>query len=313
MLSKKYMCGILLLLCFLTLTCVSAVDDQTSTDNPVVTGTSYSSAGDTTGMSTGFNAESLKNFSNNSAQTENTQSSGNGNTNSMGNFNFSSLNFTGLDMSSFNMSSLNFSGMNFSGMNSSGMNFSGMNFSGMNFTGMNSSGMNFSGMNFSDMNLSNMNFSDLFNQSTTNSTDENSTDIAPVDVPQSEDKKPVEKTVKVTKVSKEKSQPVKVTKITQTAAKSFTIKRANDTTVLYQGDNVVTLEELGKIFDTTFEDGRLVLYIDGEVVFNDTVSDDLASTIFEIIDKFLGEHDIKVEFTDNDNNTSSFEENVIIE
>lgn len=93
----------------------------------------------------------------------------------------------------------------------------------------------------------------------------------------------------------------------------YTIKRANDSTVLYQGDSIVTLDELDKIFGSSFTEGRLVLYIDGEVVFNETVNGDLAAQIFEIVEKFLGQHNLKVEFTDNTNNTSTFEENVIIE
>ena len=47
-------------------------------------------------------------------------------------------------------------------------------------------------------------------------------------------------------------------------------------------------------------------------MFNDTVTGDLTSKIFEIIQKFLGKHNIKAEFTDDKNNTNTYEEDVII-
>lgn len=77
-------------------------------------------------------------------------------------------------------------------------------------------------------------------------------------------------------------------------------------------DNVITLGELNEIFDQTFTNGHILLYIDGELVFNGTVGDDLATVLLEIIEKFLGEHEIKVEFTDSNNQTQSYVKNVTI-
>ena len=55
------------------------------------------------------------------------------------------------------------------------------------------------------------------------------------------------------------------------------------------------------------------VYVDGELVFDDDVEGDLSQVIFEIIEKFLGEHEIKVEFTDADGKTNTYKENIIIE
>ena len=147
----------------------------------------------------------------------------------------------------------------------------------------------------------------------TNDTQNATPEVAPAadNKPVTDDAKPDVKVVKTT--TKDKAKTTTVKNIAPSAAKTFTIKRANDSSVLYQGDSTVTLDELDKIFGTTFASGQLVLTIDGEVVFNGTVNGDLASVIFDIIEKFLGEHNIKVEFTDDANNTNTFEENVIIE
>lgn len=147
----------------------------------------------------------------------------------------------------------------------------------------------------------------------TNDTQNATPEVAPAadNKPVTDDAKPDVKVVKTT--TKDKAKTTTVKNIAPGAAKTFTIKRANDSSVLYQGDSTVTLGELDKIFGTSFASGQLVLTIDGEVVFNGTVNGDLASVIFDIIEKFLGEHNIKVEFTDDANNTNTFEENVIIE
>ncbi|RAP54052.1 MAG: hypothetical protein BZ137_04305 [Methanosphaera sp. rholeuAM130] len=170
------------------------------------------------------------------------------------------------------------------------------------------SNLNLSGIDLSSIDLSKLDLSSIFNRTKTNDTQEEPQTTA--EEPQVIEDKQTQ--VQVTKATKDKAKTTTVKKITQTTPKTFTITRANDTTVLYQGDNIVTLEELDKIFGSSFTNGQLVLYIDGEVVFNGTVSDDLSAVIFEILEKFLGEHNIKVEFTDGENNTQTFEENVII-
>ncbi|RAP51139.1 MAG: hypothetical protein BZ136_00125, partial [Methanosphaera sp. rholeuAM74] len=82
--------------------------------------------------------------------------------------------------------------------------------------------------------------------------------------------------------------------------------------IVIPADTVITLGQLNEIFGQTFANGHLLLYIDGELVYNGTVGDDLATVILEIIEKFLGEHEIKVEFTDSDNQTQSYVKNVTI-
>ena len=77
-------------------------------------------------------------------------------------------------------------------------------------------------------------------------------------------------------------------------------------------DNVLTLGELNEIYNQTFINGHLLVYIDGELVFNGTVNDDLTTVILKIIEKFLGQHEIKVEFTDNNNEIRTYTENITI-
>ncbi|MBO7719808.1 MAG: hypothetical protein J6S29_06635, partial [Methanosphaera sp.] len=84
----------------------------------------------------------------------------------------------------------------------------------------------------------------------------------------------------------------------------------NDT-VVYES-NVLTLDALNKIFGEDFRNGHLLVYIDGKLVFNDTVGDDLTRVILEIIERFLGNHELKVEFTDSNNKTNTYVENVTI-
>ncbi len=78
-------------------------------------------------------------------------------------------------------------------------------------------------------------------------------------------------------------------------------------------DNVITLGELSEIFNQTFINGHLLVYVDGELVFNDTVNDDLSTVILKIIEKFLGEHEIKVEFTDVDGKKNTYNKCIVIE
>ena len=78
-------------------------------------------------------------------------------------------------------------------------------------------------------------------------------------------------------------------------------------------DNVLTLGELNEIYNQTFINGHLLVYIDGELVFNGTTNEDLTTVIMNIIEKFLGKHEIKVEFTDADGKTNTYNKNIIIE
>lgn len=76
--------------------------------------------------------------------------------------------------------------------------------------------------------------------------------------------------------------------------------------------NTITLGNLNEIFGQTFTNGHLLLYIDGELVFNGTVNDDLSTVILEIMKKFLIRHEFKVEFTGADGQTNTYTKNVTI-
>ena len=113
---------------------------------------------------------------------------------------------------------------------------------------------------------------------------------------------------------KQNTRPHKtITKYTKTMHSTITTghKIITDNNVI-PADNVLTLGELNEIFNQTFTNGHLLVYIDGELVYNGTVGDDLATVILEIIEKYLGQHEIKVEFTDNNNETHTYTENITI-
>ncbi|WP_407424426.1 hypothetical protein, partial [Methanobrevibacter sp.] len=59
--------------------------------------------------------------------------------------------------------------------------------------------------------------------------------------------------------------------------------------------------------------GHLKVYVDGTLVFDGDVDDDLSRIIFEIIEKFLGKHEITIEFKDSSGNTQNHNETIIIE
>lgn len=109
-----------------------------------------------------------------------------------------------------------------------------------------------------------------------------------------------------------KQNPTKTTNNQQKVYKTHTIKKASDNSVVYQG-NSLTLDAINKIFGQNITNGHLVVFMEGQVIFNDTVSDDLSMTILQLIEKYLGNHKIKIEFTDANNNTNTYEEDIIIE
>ena len=80
--------------------------------------------------------------------------------------------------------------------------------------------------------------------------------------------------------------------------------------VIFEG-KYFTIQSLNEIFGQNFINGHLVVYIDGKVVFNGTVGDDLSTIIFKIIDSLLGKHELKVEITVN-NETQTYTENITI-
>lgn len=98
---------------------------------------------------------------------------------------------------------------------------------------------------------------------------------------------------------------------TKTVNTDKTFKVLVKDNVVYTG-NVITLETINNIFNKEFTNGILVVYLDGEVVFNSTTTDDLSLVIIQIIESLIGQHELKVEFTDSNNETNTYVENITI-
>ncbi len=97
-----------------------------------------------------------------------------------------------------------------------------------------------------------------------------------------------------------------------TANNAYTVYRASDMEVICHS-NVINLKALIVLFKLNMTNGHLKVYIDGTLVFDGDVDDDLFRVIFEIIEKFLGKHEITIEFTDKSGKTQTLNETVIIE
>ena len=97
-----------------------------------------------------------------------------------------------------------------------------------------------------------------------------------------------------------------------TANNAFTVYRASDMKVICHS-NVINLKALIDLFKLNMTNGHLKVYIDGTLVFDGDVDDDLSRVIIEIIEKFLGKHKITVEFTDSSGKTHTLNETIIIE
>jgi len=82
--------------------------------------------------------------------------------------------------------------------------------------------------------------------------------------------------------------------------------------VAYSG-NTLTLEALNNIFGSNFANGHLVVYIDGKVVFNATVTDNLSQIIADILDNLVGQHELKIEFTNSEGITNTYKETIVIQ
>ena len=105
-----------------------------------------------------------------------------------------------------------------------------------------------------------------------------------------------------------KATTVNIVKSSNTIPKTYKVS-ANDK-IVFEG-RYFTIQSLNDIFGQNFTNGHLVVYLDGKVVFNGTVGDDLSTVIFEIIDSLLGGHELKVEFTVG-NDTQTYEQNITI-
>lgn len=77
-------------------------------------------------------------------------------------------------------------------------------------------------------------------------------------------------------------------------------------------NNLLLLETLNAIFNIDFTNGHLLVYIDGELVFNATTTDDLTQIIYNLLSLLRGEHEIKVEFTDKEGKTNTYTENITV-
>ncbi len=94
------------------------------------------------------------------------------------------------------------------------------------------------------------------------------------------------------------------------------VKHSKTYTVLVKNNKVyegkyITIDTLNKIFNTNFTNGHLTVYLDGILIFNDTITGNIWKIILEITEKYLGTHEIKVEYTDN-NKTQTYTENITI-
>lgn len=90
----------------------------------------------------------------------------------------------------------------------------------------------------------------------------------------------------------------------------ITVKKNNK--VIKINDNQLTLATLNNIFGLNFTEGHLAVYIDGKLVFNDTTTDDLSQIIYDLLKLLSGNHEIKVEFTDNEGKTNTYTETITV-
>ena len=94
-------------------------------------------------------------------------------------------------------------------------------------------------------------------------------------------------------------------------SKTYTVTRASDNQVICKS-GLFILDYLNKLFNMTFINGHLKVYIDGKLVFEGSTTDDLTQVIFEIIDEYLGEHEVTVEFTDDKGKSNTYKERIIV-
>ena len=129
-----------------------------------------------------------------------------------------------------------------------------------------------------------------------------------------ENKTPSEETENQQRYTKDTPHHKTMTKHTKTIHSTITPshKIITDNKVI-PADNVLTLGELSEIFNQTFTNGHLLVYIDGKLIYNCTVNDDLTTVILEIIEEYFGKHEMKIEFMDADGKTNTYNQTIIIE
>lgn len=199
----------------------------------------------------------------------------------------SDMNMSGFNMSGgFDLSKLNMSNMNLSDYDLSHF-ITDMDLSSMNLTDM-FAGFNLGEMDFSNM-MNNFNLEELFKVFFNTAPTSNANKVVAVGD---------------NKIVRTSSQSVSNSKV-------FTVKRLSDNKFIC--NNMFTLEALNKLFDVDLMNGHLIVYIDGEKVFEGDVNGDLSKVLFEIVEKYLGEHEVKVEFTGSDGETKTFTEKITVE
>lgn len=215
----------------------------------------------------------------------------------------------GIDMSGYNISAINMSSIT-DILNNPDFNISAIT-SKLNLSDLNLGGLNISGL-IKNLNLSSFNLTDIlgmFNLTGFNITEFfNNFDLGKLlnlfmnkNVPEN------------TTPDSPSYNPVKYRTYNNNAAsKTYTVLRASDNLLICKS-NLFILEYLNKLFNMTFINGHLKVYIDGELVFEGDTTDDLTQVIFEIMDKYLGEHEITVEFTDREGKSNTYKEKIIVE
>ncbi|AMD17373.1 hypothetical protein TL18_04670 [Methanobrevibacter sp. YE315] len=96
------------------------------------------------------------------------------------------------------------------------------------------------------------------------------------------------------------------------AGHAYSLYRASDMKLICHS-SFVYLKDLIDLFDFNLTNGHLKVWIDGILVFEGDTGDDMLQVIFEIIEKFLGKHEMTVEFTDSNGKTQTLNETIIIE
>ncbi|MDO5826444.1 MAG: hypothetical protein Q4Q22_08680, partial [Methanosphaera sp.] len=91
---------------------------------------------------------------------------------------------------------------------------------------------------------------------------------------------------------------------------AYTIK-VNDE-VVYNG-TMVTFTILRDIFGEDFTNSHVIVYLDGQVIFNSTLDDSLEVQLLKLVESLVGVHELKVEYTDSSNDTKILAKNITIE
>ena len=217
----------------------------------------------------------------------------------------------GIDMSGYNISAINMSSIT-DILNNPDFNISAIT-SKLNLSDLNLGGLNISGL-IKNLNLSSFNLTDIlgmFNMSGFNLTEFfKNFDLNKL-LNLFMNKYVPDNTTPNTNPDYPSYNPVKYVTYNNAASKTYTVLRASDN-ILICKSKLFILEYLNKLFNMTFINGHLKVYIDGELVFEGDTTDDLTQVIFEIVDKYLGEHEITVEFTDREGKSNTYKEKIIV-